>query len=365
MTTGTAATGTTRRAARWFLAALALVVAAVLGGAVLLPPAAGAAPSATVDIRDLTPPLVSVDPGGTVTFTNRIEPKTVQVGGGGLLPSLVTVQVFTDVTLGLPSGPEPLPEDAGVTERFDTTCLTCTITYTYRVVVPNTSIVGSALNTVTTRALGTLPQTQPVTYDGRQTTVQIGVPTPFLVTTLLPLPDLPSVGLPRLPTVDVPLPSLPSLPAPAPTGPTAPQAPAAAPEAPVTARGVDGDLYSYDLGGGAARMAPSGGGSAAFDPSRLAGSPSGTASGSGGTDGSGGVAGGYDGAAAPVSGGLDGGALDGGALDGGALDEESSTVSADGAPSGPALPPAAPVAVVALAGSTAALVRTSRAVRSR
>ncbi|MGY1781836.1 hypothetical protein [Geodermatophilus sp. SYSU D01036] len=360
MTTGTATTGTVRRVARRFLAALALVVAAVLGGAVLLPPAASAAPSAAVDIRDLTPPLVSVDPGGTVTFTNRIEPKTVQVGGGGLLPSLVTVQVFTDVTLGLPSGPEPLPQDASVTERFDSTCLTCTITYTYRVVVPDTPIAGSVLNTVTTRALSTLPQTQPVTYDGRQTTVQIGVPTPFLVNTLLPLPNLPSVGLPRLPTVDVPLPSLPSLPAPAPIDPTAPQVPAAAPTAPAAARGVDGDAYSYDLGGGAARMAPSGGGSAAFDPSRLpgAGSPSGTASGSGGTDGSGGVAGGYDGAAVPVLGEL-------GRLDGGALDEESSTVTADGASSGPALPPAALVAVVALAGSTAALVRTSRAVRSR
>ncbi|MGY1731444.1 hypothetical protein ACI798_07975 [Geodermatophilus sp. SYSU D01045] len=362
MTTGTATTGTVRRAARRFLAALALVVAAVLGGAVLLPPAASAAPSATVDIRDLTPPLVSVDPGGTVTFTNRIEPKTVRVGGAGLLPSLVTAQVFTDVTLGLPSGPKPLPKDASVTERFASTCLTCTITYTYRVVVPNTSIVGSVLTTVTTRALSTLPQIQPVTYDGRQTTVQIGVPTPFLVNTLLPLPDLPSANLPQLPTVDVPLPSLPSLPAPVPTTPEAPQAPATAPDVPAAAQGIDGDAYSYDLGGGAARMAPSGGGSAAFDPSRLpgAGSPSGAASGpgGGGTDGSGGVAGSYDGAAVPVSGGL-------GGLDGGALEEESSTVSADGASPGPALPFAALVAVVALAGSTAALVRTSRAARSR
>ena len=151
MTTGTAGTGRIRRTARRGLAALALVCAAVLGGAVLLAPAAGAAPSATVDIRDLTPPLVSVDPGGSVTFTNRIEPKTVQVGGGGLLPSLVTVQVFTDVTLGLPSGSAPLLEDASVTERFDSTCLTCTITYTYRVVVPDTSVVGSVLDTVTTR----------------------------------------------------------------------------------------------------------------------------------------------------------------------------------------------------------------------
>jgi hypothetical protein len=149
MTTGTATTGRIRRAARRGLAALALVCVSVLGGAVLLAPAADAAPSATVDIRDLTPPPVSVDPGGSVTSTNRIEPRTVRVGGGGLLPSLVTVQVFTDVTLGLPSGSTSLAEDASVTERFDGTCLTCTITYTYRVVVPDTSITGSVLSTVT------------------------------------------------------------------------------------------------------------------------------------------------------------------------------------------------------------------------
>ncbi|NEM07653.1 hypothetical protein [Geodermatophilus normandii] len=59
MTTGTATTGRIRRAARRGLAAPALVCVSVLGGAALLAPAAGAAPSATVDIRDLTPPLVA------------------------------------------------------------------------------------------------------------------------------------------------------------------------------------------------------------------------------------------------------------------------------------------------------------------
>ncbi|GAB3307010.1 hypothetical protein GCM10027451_14860 [Geodermatophilus aquaeductus] len=356
MTTGTAGTGRIRRAVRRGLAALALVCAAVLGGAVLLAPTAGAAPSATVDIRDLTPPLVSVDPGGSVTFTNRIEPKTVQVGGGGLLPSLVTVQVLTDVTLGLPSGSAPLPKDASVTERFDSTCLTCTITYTYRVVVPDTSVVGNVLNTVTTRALSTLPQNQLVTYDGRQTTVQIGVPTPFLVNTLVPLPDLPSVNLPSLPPVDVPLPSLPSLPAPVPTSPTTAVPTAPAPAAP-PASGIDGTGYSYELGGGAAAMAPAGGGAAAFDPSALLPGAAGGTGATGGAagSGSGGVAGGYDGATVPVF----------GALDGASLDEESSTVTADAAPTGPALPLPALLAVVALAGATAALVRTHLAVRAR
>ncbi|PWW22210.1 hypothetical protein JD79_01361 [Geodermatophilus normandii] len=357
MTTGTAGTGRIRRSARRALAALALVCASVLGGAVLPAPAADAAPSATVDIRDLTPPLVSVDPGGSVTFTNRIEPKAVQVGGGGPLPSLVTVEVFTDVTLGLPSGSRPLPEDASVTERFDSTCLTCTITYTYRVVVPDTPLVGSVLDTVTTRALSTLPQDQLVTYDGQRTTVRIGVPTPFLVTTLVPLPDLPSVDLPSLPPVDVPLPSLPSLPAPVPTPPTTALPPVPAPAAP-HASGVDGTGYSYELGGGAAEMAPAGGGAAAFDPSRLPGAAGGTGTGAArgaAGSGAGGIPGGYDGAAVPVF----------GALDGAALDEESITVTADGAPAGPALPLPALLAVVALAGATAALVRTHLGVRAR
>ena len=57
--------------------------------------------------------------GGEVAFVNRIEPRTVQVGGGGLLPSLVTAQVFTDVTLQTPSGTHPLPRDAEHREPDD------------------------------------------------------------------------------------------------------------------------------------------------------------------------------------------------------------------------------------------------------
>jgi hypothetical protein len=34
--------------------------------------------------------------------------------------------------------------------------------------------------------------------------VAIGVPTPFIVNTLIPLPDLPSSNLPQLPVIDVP-----------------------------------------------------------------------------------------------------------------------------------------------------------------
>ena len=66
MSTGTAGTGRIRRAARRGLAALALVCASVLGGAVLPAPAADAAPSATVDIRDLTLPGIPAEARGDV-----------------------------------------------------------------------------------------------------------------------------------------------------------------------------------------------------------------------------------------------------------------------------------------------------------
>ncbi|MGY1653470.1 hypothetical protein [Geodermatophilus sp. SYSU D01119] len=354
MTTGTAR-GRVRRGAPRGLAALVLAGVAVLGGAVLLAPTARAAPSATVEIRDLTPPLVSVDPGGEVAFVNRIEPKAVQVGGGGLLPSLVTVQVFTDVTLQTPSGTHPLPRDAEHRERFDRTCVfpQCAVTYTHRVVVPDTSVVGSLLDRVTTQALSRLPQNQLVTVDGRQTQVQIGVPTPFVVTTLLPLPDLASVGLPQLPAVDVPLPPPPAPGVPQPGAP--PEAPAA-PPAQAPAEYVDGDPYGYDLGGAAAAMAPVGDAVAA-----AAGLPGTAPTGGGGSGapvaGAGGVPGGPDGASVPVFGDL-------GGLDAAAIDEESSTVTADGAPTPTGLPLPALLAVVALAGATAALVRTHLALRA-
>src|SRR5215218_6583190 len=90
-----------------------------------------AAASVTVAIRDLTPPVASVDQGGTVTFVNQIADKTVKVGGGGLLPSLVDVTAKTDVTLRLPSGSRALAPGASVAERFSSTC-TCSITYTYK-----------------------------------------------------------------------------------------------------------------------------------------------------------------------------------------------------------------------------------------
>src|SRR6476661_7811316 len=102
------ATGRIRRSARRGVAAAVLGWLAVAAVSVLMAPSATAASTYTVHIKDLTPPIASVDKGGKVTFVNEIPTKTVQVGGGGLLPSLVNVTARTVVTLTLPSGDHKL-----------------------------------------------------------------------------------------------------------------------------------------------------------------------------------------------------------------------------------------------------------------
>ena len=353
------ATGRITRSARRGLAAIVLGWLAILVGSVLLAPGASAAKNVPVDIRDVTPPLVSIDAGDTVTFTNLIEDKPVQVGGGGLLPSLVTVTVHTDVTLGLPSGAHPLKRGEKWQETFPSTCAGCTITYAYRVSVPDTSIVGSVLNSVTGQALASLPQSFPVTYNGRQTTVTIGVPTPFIVNALVPLPNLPSVNLPQVPQVTVEVPSLGGTTIPQAGGGTVPgtQTVTTTTTTGTTPQSVPGTQYTYDTGAGAPQMAPvDTAAAAAFDPSRFSAQGSGTPSGSA-SSGAGGVAGQYDGASVPVFGQLAG-------LDGSDLEEADSAAAAPGAGSAPALPVPALAAVVALAAVTAALVRTHQAHRA-
>jgi hypothetical protein len=353
-----------RRTAKRGVVALVLAWLAVMVGSLLLAPSASAAPTATVYIRDLTPPLVSVDQNGTVTFVNQIQDKTVQVGGGGLVPTLVTATVHTDVTLVVPSGShtlqsqpdtDPNPEpNSSWKEQFKQSCATCTITYTYRVSVGNGSIVGAALNSVTSQAIAAMPQNQVVTYNGKQTTVTIGVPTPFIVNTLLPLPNLPSVNLPSQIIVTVPNPG----------GGTVPSVGGAAggltgtvttttTTTTTTLQGIAGTQYTYDTGNGAPQMAPVGAASAAFDQKSFSNGSSGSyganlASGSGGQPGS------YDGASVPVFG-----------LDGTKLADASATSPAQNADSSRnALSVPALLAVVALAGVGAALVRTHQARRA-
>jgi hypothetical protein len=355
------ATGRITRSARRGLAAIVLGWLAILVGSVLLAPSASADPTAKVEIRDLTPPLVSVDAGGKVTFVNLIEDKTVQVGGGGLLPSLVTATVHTDVALGLPSGAHPLKKGESWAETFPSSCVGCTITYTYRVTVPDSSIVGSVLNSVTSQAVAAMPQNQVVNYNGQQTTVAIGVPTPFIVNTIVPLPNLPSVNLPQVPPVTVQVPSLGGTTIPSASGGAVPgtQTITTTTTTGTTAQSVPGTQYTYDTGAGAPQMAPvDTAAAAAFDPSRFSAAggrtPSGSSSSGGGA---GGVAGQYDGASVPVFGQLAG-------LDGSDLEEADSAAAAPGAASAPALPVPALAAVVALAAVTAALVRTHQAHRA-
>ncbi|MGZ4521784.1 MAG: hypothetical protein ACXVXW_15430 [Mycobacteriaceae bacterium] len=266
--------GRLRRVALRMGAALILGVVLVLAGWAFRSPSASAAPTATVYVRDLTPPVASVDAGGSVTFINQIADKTLSVGVG---PLAVTAVVHTDVTVNVPSGahiiqpspqalkdPQPTPQqlkpEQSWTEKFAQTCATCTISYAYRVD-------GAQLGQVLSQ-LPALP----------------AAPVPFVVNTLLPLPNLPGVNLPQLPQINVSLPSLPgqlpSLP-----GQKVPSLPGQSGTTTLTTttttttvQGLGGPLASYGLNG--VDMAPNGRVAVrAFDPSQ-AGS---TGNGSGGT----------------------------------------------------------------------------------
>src|SRR3712207_9571078 len=91
-------TGRIRRNARRGLAAAVLGWLAVAAFAVFLAPSASAAPTATVEIKNFTPPVASVDAGGQVTFVNRIP---AQNKGGISIPlaGSVSATVHTDVAV--------------------------------------------------------------------------------------------------------------------------------------------------------------------------------------------------------------------------------------------------------------------------
>jgi hypothetical protein len=343
------ATGRIRRTVRRGVAVAVLGWLSVTAASVVLASPAAAAPAVTVPIRDLTPPVASVDAGGTGTFVNAIQDKPVQVGGG-LLPTLVSVTAKSEVTLGLPSGKRVLAPGASHTEKFDSSCLTCSITFTYR--LQSNASLTSALTDGALKLLHPLP-----------------LPAPFVVNTLLPLPNLPGVNLPQLPPLTLPAPPAagvlpPAAPVIQPPAAPLPSAPLpGAPPAATPVQGVPGSQYTYSIGTGAAQLSPRGGSAAAFDPSRFLANgrnlSGGAGSGSGSGSGSGGQAGTFDGATVPVFGQLAG-------LDGDGLDEESagSETSADSASATASLPAAALAAVVALAAASAALVRTHQASRA-
>jgi hypothetical protein len=350
------ATGRMRRGALRGAAALVLGCLTVLGGLVAFAPSASADPAVTVYVRDLTPPLVSVDQFGTVTFINQIQDKSTGVSLLGL--AALTATVHTDITLALPSGQHPLkaqsetdpnPEPGSSwKEQFKQSCLTCTITYGYRVSF-SAPVASNLVGQLTTQALQRLqmPQSKVVTYNGQQMTVQIGVPTPFIVNTLVPLPNLPSVNLPNLPQVNVPLPGVPGAvnppSVPGTSGVSQGTTTITTTTTTTTLHGIDGSLYAYDTGNGAPQLAPEGAGSAAFDSSRVSGNDSSARFLAGG-------AGGIPGVSDSGSSGVYG-------LDGTKLADASAQSPAR---SGSPLTIPALVAVVCLAGAFAALVRTAQ-----
>ena len=349
------ASGRIRRSARRGIATAVLGWLGVAAFAVLMAPSAAAAPSATVEIRNVTPPVASVDKGGTVTFVNQIP---AQNKGGISIPLVgsVTATVYTDVAVSFFGQNRALQTGQSTAWTFDAPATNGTITYTYRI-VPQAGLAAAVANQVVNTVAASLPA--------------LPAPVPYVVQTIAPqLPSLPSVNLPQLPTVNVPLP-VPGAAAPAPGAPevlpggTPAAQPPVAGQPPAQAQQPGVSNYQYDTGVGAPRMSASEiAAAAAFDPSRYfvpggqsLGGVDGTGTGNG--TGAGGQPGGYDGASVPVFGQLAG-------LDGTALNEESAEQQAAGSQSStaPALPAAALAAVVALAAVTAGLVRTHQASRS-
>jgi hypothetical protein len=347
------ATGRIRRSARRGLTAAVLGWLGVAAFSVLMAPSATAAPSATVEIRTVTPPAVSVDKGGQVTFVNRVDSYSSGVDLGPLVGSF-TATVNTDVSVTFFGQTRGLQPGQSTAWNFNDPATTGTITYTYRI-VPQAGLAAAIANQVVNGVAAALPA--------------LPAPTPYVVQTIVPnLPNLPSVNLPQLPTVSVPALPLPGGTAPIPGAPPGTTNPLTPPgETPTgtgaAPQGLPGG-YQYDTGVGAARLSPSAvAAAAAFDPSRYyvpgssLGGPDRNDS-SGATNGAGGAAGGYDGASVPVFGQLAG--LDGSGLD----DQNAQEASSSSATGSPALPAAALAAVVALAAVTAALVRTHQASRT-
>jgi hypothetical protein len=333
------ATGRIRRKARRGIAAAMLGWLGIAGAAVLLAPSASAAPSATVEIRNVTPPAASVDPGGRVTFVNKI-PAENRGGISVPLAGTFSATVFTDVSVTFFGQRRDLQPEQSAAWNFSAPATTGQITYTYRI-VPQAGLAAAVANQVVATVAGQLPA--------------LPAPIPYVVQTVAPgVPPLPTVNIPQLPTVEVP--PLPGTPPQPPLDPGPEDPPVDPPPGegdPAALGGATGTTYTYGSGSGAPQMAPSDVvAAAAFDPSRFY-EPGRNLD----RAGSGGVAGGYDGASVPVFGQLAG-------LNGEALDEEAAQRAAASSPAAHALPAAALAAVVALAAVTAALVRTHQASRS-
>jgi hypothetical protein len=337
------------RSARRGIAAAVLGWLCVAVASVVMAPTAAAAPSATVEIRNITPPVVSVDPGGKVTFVNKVAPLDTSVSVP--LVGSVSASVTTDVTVTFFGQERSLAPDAATDWTFPATTAG-SIEYTYTV-TPQPGLSAAVADQVVDLVAATLPS------EGAPVTV------PYTVQTLAPdVPNLPSVNVPALPSVEIPpLPELPVLESPDDDGgprdtEDGDDRRTDGPEP------IDAEPYTYPTGAGAPTAAAADGvAAAAFDPSRFSASSAPSGAGSGAGAGAGGLPGGYDGASVPVFGQLAG--LDGTRLDGPWLDEqEAGERLATSGSTEQTLPAAALAAVVALATATAALVRTHQVQRS-
>src|SRR3954468_11474417 len=185
------ATGRIRRKARRGIAVAVLGWLCAAVAAVLLAPTASAAPSVTVEIKNVTPPAASVDKGGTVTFVNKIP---AQNKGGISVPLVgsVSATVYTDVAVTFFGQKRALQTGQSAAWSFTDPATTGSITYTYRI-VPQAGLTATVANQVVDTVAGQLPK--------------LPAAGPHAVQTIAPaLPALPSVNLPQLPQVQLPPP---------------------------------------------------------------------------------------------------------------------------------------------------------------
>src|SRR3954449_4335344 len=178
------ASGRIRRTARRGVAAAVLAWVGVATASVLMAPSAAAASSATVEIKNVTPPAASVDKGGTVTFVNKIP---AQNKGGISIPLVgsVSATVYTDVAVTFFGQKRALQPNQSTAWTFNDPATTGSITYTYRI-VPQAGLAANVANQVVNTVAGQLPK--------------LPAPPPYVLPTIAPhLPAPPPLARPTDP----------------------------------------------------------------------------------------------------------------------------------------------------------------------
>src|SRR4051812_4313336 len=150
------ASGRIRRSARRGLAGAVLAWVGVATASVLMAPSAAAAPTPTVEIRNVTPPAARVDKGGTVTFVNKIP---AQNKGGISCPLVgsVAATVYTGVAVTFFGQKRALQTGQSAAWSFTDPATPGSITYTYRI-VPQAGLTATVANQVVDTVAGQLPK---------------------------------------------------------------------------------------------------------------------------------------------------------------------------------------------------------------